>query len=236
MSKHLQRDLDRVKVDILRLGYMVENQIMKATKALIERNSAIAEDVVTGDDDIDRLEIEIEEECLKILALHQPLATDLRFIVAVMKVNNDLERMGDLAVNISQRALFLSKNEALEIPIDFKDMVDRVRKMVHDSLDALINQSTKLARRVCAEDDVVDEINRKMFTVLETMMMERADTVKRAVQTLSASRHLERIADLATNIAEDVVFMADGDVIRHGYNAGIPPYRADSLDDEEDSY
>ncbi|MFQ5766388.1 MAG: phosphate signaling complex protein PhoU [Acidobacteriota bacterium] len=217
MSKHLHRDLDRLKRDILTMGAMVEEAINKSIRALTSREVGLAEEVLEGDGEIDRKEVDIEEDCLKILALHQPVAVDLRFIVTVMKVNNDLERMGDLATNIAERAVYLASHPPMAVPLDFGLMAERVRSMVRDSLDALVRQDQELARKVLQADDEVDAINRSMFTLLQRAIKEDVSTVKRAIHTLSASRYLERIADHATNIAEDVVFMVDGEIIRHHF-------------------
>ncbi len=217
MSKHLHRDLETLKRDILTMGSMVEEALNCAIVALIDRRDDLAEQVMTGDDAIDDMEVAIEEDCLKMLALHQPVAADLRFIVAVMKVNNDLERMGDVAINISERARYLATHDPIGVPLDFRKMVDRVRLMVRQSLDALVNMDAWLARTVCEMDDEVDAANREMYVVLQRIMKEHPDTIERAVHTLSCSRHLERIADLATNIAEDVVFMVEGEIIRHRF-------------------
>jgi phosphate transport system protein len=219
MSKHLQHDLDQLKRDILTMGSMVEEATNKAMAALIQRRPELADEVIAGDDLIDHKELEVEDKCLKILALHQPVAGDLRFIVGCIKVNNDLERMGDLAHNIAERAAFLSRNEPLEVTIDFTRMVERVRSMVSDSLDALVNSDTALAREVCRRDDEVDHYNKQMFRRLENMMKERPETIERASQTMSVSRHLERIGDHATNIAEDIVYMVEGEIIRHSQDA-----------------
>ena len=216
MSKHLRRDMERIEELLLQLGAMVEESINKATIALVDRRADLIDEVIRKDQVIDHKEVEIEEECLKLLALHQPVATDLRFIVAVLKVNNDLERMGDLAINIAERAAYLNEHEPLGVPLDFNLMVRLVREMVSDSLDSLIKQDVTRARAICQKDDAVDAINKQMYEVLQARMTHEPATVKRAVTTLSASRHLERIADLATNIAEDVVFMVEGEVIRHG--------------------
>lgn len=216
MSKHLQRDLDALKKQLVYVGSLVEEAINFAMIALLDRREEISEQVINSDSRIDAQEIEMEENCLKVLALHQPMAGDLRFIVSVLKVNMDLERMGDMAVNIAQRAKYLSRQDPLGATIDFELMVEKVRNMVRKSLDALVNLDTVTARQVVAADDEVDELNKQMFDVLQDMMRKDATLVERAVDTLSASRHLERIADLATNIAEDVVFMVDGEVIRHG--------------------
>ncbi len=215
MSKHLQRNLDLIMKEITTLAYTVEDAMNKALLALHDRRSELAEEVIQGDDLIDQKEVRIEEECLKLLALHQPVAADLRFIISVIKVNNDLERIGDLASNIAKRAVYLSHHDPLHISLDFEGMSDLTSKMLRGSLDALADRDTTLAREVLVLDDEVDEMNKEMFVSLQKMMMEDSDTVKRAVHLLSVSRHLERIGDLATNIAEDVVYMVEGELIRH---------------------
>ncbi|MGB1398262.1 MAG: phosphate signaling complex protein PhoU [Planctomycetota bacterium] len=211
----LERDLEAVKSQLLDMGSLVEKVSNQAITALQERNTDLSAGVHELDLTIDQQEVKIEEECLKILALHQPVATDLRFVVCVMKVNNDLERMGDLAINIAERASYLSSHEPLGVPLDFHRMAELAREMVKESLSALLNLDTDLARKVLAKDDEVDEINRQMFEILEEIMLKDPTTIRRAIHLLSASRHLERIADLATNIAEDVVFLVEGEVIRH---------------------
>ena len=215
MTKHLIHDLDVLKKEVLAMGAMVEEATNKAIASIIQRDPDLAREVMQGDDDIDRKELEVEDACLKMLALHQPVAGDLRFIVAVMKVNNDLERMGDLAQNIAERALYIASHEPIDVHLDFTRMVERVRAMVGQSLDALVNLDPVLARKVCAQDDEVDAFNKHMFVVLQDLMYRDRETIERAVHTLSVSRHLERIADLATNIAEDIVFMVEGEQIRH---------------------
>ena len=215
MSKHLQRDLDYLKKELLGIASMVEQAANKALRAVMDRRTDLAEVVVKDDENIDKREVHIEEYCLKVLALHQPVAADLRFIITVLKVNNDLERMGDLAVNIAERALYLSAHPQLEVSLDFTQMAEDVRTMVRSSLDALTNQNTKLARDVLAMDDKIDAANRKMFALMEEQMRADPENISRAGCLLSVSRHLERIADLATNIAEDVVYMVEGEMIRH---------------------
>jgi len=215
MSKHLQRDLDSLKKRLLEVGSLVEESTNKAIVALTELRRDLAEEVIVFDDEIDARELQIEEECLKILALHQPVARDLRFVIGVMKVNNDLERMGDQAVNIAERAAMLSAEPPLGLPLDFNRMADVVRTMVRSSLDAHVNEDTALAASVRMMDDEVDDIHREMFAILKSRMCDQSGIVERAVAYLSASRDLERIADLATNIAEDVIFMVDGRVVRH---------------------
>jgi phosphate transport system protein len=215
MPIHLHRDLERLAKEILQVGALVEEATNHAIEALVHRRKELAERVLKGDDLIDRREVEVEVDCLKILALHQPVAADLRYIVSVLKVNNDLERMGDLAVNVAERALYLATHDPLPVRLDFDQMGELVRRMVRDCLDALVRRETDAAWRVIHDDDKVDAINRQMYGTLEQVMSDEPGTIQRAIHTLSASRHLERIADLATNIAEDVIFMVDGEVVRH---------------------
>ena len=215
MSKHLLHDLDFLQKEILSIASMAERATNKALLALLERRVELAEEVITEDEVIDRKEVQIEEECLKILALHQPVATDLRFIIAVIKVNNDLERIGDLAVNIAERAVYLSRRDPLQMSLDFPGMAKQVRDMLHRSLDALAAENTTFAQEVLAMDDTVDASNRAVFVQLQELMHKSPETIKRAVHLLSVSRHLERIGDLATNIAEEVIYMVGGEIIRH---------------------
>ncbi len=215
MSIHLQKDLEHLDKELLILSSMVEDATNKAILALVDRRLDLARQVMREDDRINHREVLIEEECLKMLALHQPVAADLRFIVAVLKVNNDLERMGDLAVNIAERAAYLATQEPLQVSLDFPKMAEGVRDMVRESLDALSNMNPRLARHVLTMDDEIDEANRGMFDILQELMHRDPSTIERAVHLLSASRHLERIADLATNIAQDIVYISEGKLIRH---------------------
>jgi phosphate transport system protein len=215
MSKHLQSELENLKKELLGMAAMVENATDKALAALVERRGDLAREVISEDDIIDQREVRIEEECLKILALHQPLAGDLRFVITVLKINNDLERVGDLAVNIAERALYLADKEMLAVTLDFPEMADGVKKMLRSALDALTVRDTGLARKIIAEDDLIDAHNRRMYAVLIRVMQNNPAAVKRALHLVSASRHLERIADLATNICEYIVYMVEGELIRH---------------------
>jgi len=215
MSKHLHRDLELLKREILGMGRLVEEATNRAIEALEERDPDLARRVIDGDDRLDAKEIEVEEECLKVLALHQPVAADLRFIVAVLKVNNDLERMGDLAKNIAKRSLDIDLDRKL-VPSQLREMADRVQAMVSRSLDALVRMDPWIARSVLGQDDEIDELNRRIFAELRQQMEQDSHSVGNATSLLSISRHLERIADLATNIAEDVVFTVEGEVVRHG--------------------
>ncbi len=233
MSIHLQKDLEHLDKELLILSSMVEDATNKAILALVDRRLDLARQVMREDDRINTREVLIEEECLKMLALHQPVAADLRFIVAVLKVNNDLERMGDLAVNIAERAAYLATREPLQVSLDFPKMAEGVREMVRESLDALTNMNPRLARHVLTMDDEIDEANRGMFDILQDLMHRDPSTIERAVHLLSASRHLERIADLATNIAQDVVYIAEGRMIRHLTEDDIDRQKAEN--NERDS-
>lgn len=215
MAKHLERNLSGLKKEILGVGSRVEEAVNKSILALVDRRSDLAEEVRVGDQEIDDLEIKVEEECLKLLALHQPVAHDLRFVIAMMKVNNDLERVGDLAGNIAERAIFMAGKPEIAVPRQITEMAERVRGMLHDALNAVIERSTALAQKVLLEDQYVDSRHIEVYTVVQNAIRERPDQVELYIQLLSVSRYLERMADLATNIAEDVVFMVDGQVIRH---------------------
>ncbi|MDA1193761.1 MAG: phosphate signaling complex protein PhoU [Planctomycetota bacterium] len=215
MPIHLHRDLDRLAREILALGALVEQAAQNAIDALVHRRGELARAVIRGDDPIDLQEVEVETDCLKMLALHQPVAGDLRYIVAVLKVNNDFERMGDLAVSIAERAEFLASKEPLELGIDFKRLGSLVMQMVRHSLDALVRRNVKVAREVLRYDDAVDTMHRDVIVRIEEALQQDPSVAVRAISQLSASRNLERIADLATNIAEDVIFMVEGEVVRH---------------------
>ncbi len=215
MAVHLQRDLDSLKENILTLGGRVEDAINKAMRALDQRRPQLAEEVIDGDSEIDHREVEIEQECLKILALHQPVAGDLRFVVAALKVNNELERLGDQAANIAIRTRFLSDHDPIDVPVDLNRMVETIQSMVQGSLDALVNQDPDKAREVIELDDAVNEAHEKMFQELQSLMAENPDTIERAIHTLFVSRYLERMGDLTKNICEDVIFLAEGEVVRH---------------------
>lgn len=215
MTKHLLRDLENLKRQIQAIGSLVETAIAKATTALLERRADVAAEVLHGDDAIDEREVLVEEDCLKVLALHQPVAIDLRYIVAILKVNNDLERMGDLAVNIAARAEELLEEEPVRLPPKFVTMIETVRRMVHDALAALILSDVGVARRVVAADEVVDQVHRQMFREMTALATREPARLSAAISLLSVSRYLERIADQSTNIAEDVIFLVEGEIVRH---------------------
>ena len=215
MTRHLQNDIDQLKTQILSMGEAVADRVRRALSALVDYDGILAQQVIEGDSEIDDLEVRIEEECLKTLALHQPVATDLRWVIAVMKVNSDLERVGDLAVNVAERAAYLARHEGIGIRLDFAMMGEAALEMVTNCLKALVSLDVDLAREVIAADEKVDKMNRDMFIALQLRMKEDPSVIERSIHFLSASRHLERIGDHATNIAEDVLFLVEGIVVRH---------------------
>jgi phosphate transport system protein len=215
MAKHLQKEIENLKRKILALGARVESAVRQATESIEHRDADLARSVIDKDPEIDQIEVEVEEECLKILALHQPVAIDLRFIVAVLKINNDLERIGDMAVNIAERSVFLANKPPVSVRLDFAGMAHGAQAMVKKSLDALVNISAELAGEVCASDDEIDRMNRNMYLDIQKAIIERPDQAQCLIHLLSVSRHLERIADHATNIAEDVIYMIEGQIVRH---------------------
>ncbi len=215
MSIHLHRDLENLQRRILSLAAAVEQAVENAIQALFERDVELARTLMEGDTPIDLEENEIEEDCLKILALHQPVAGDLRGVAAVLKINSDLERMADLAVNIAERAYSLAQGPEIPIPATLRKMTDLTNTMVRDSLDAFVNLNSDLARRVCRLDDEVDRCNREIIELASAFMKQSPANVDPGLHLFSAARQLERIADHATNIAEDVVYLVEGKIIRH---------------------
>jgi len=215
MTLLLHKEIDRLKKMLLSLMAVVEESLNKAVLSLENRDLALAQTVIADDERIDEMEVDIEEEALKILALYQPVAIDLRFIVSAMRTNNELERIGDTAVNIAERATFLSGQPPLNLPIDLPAMADKVQEMLRSSLDAFVNMDDDLAREVLSMDDDVDEMNRRMFTIVYEKVREMPERAEALIHSLSATRHLERVADHATNIAEDVIYLVMGEIIRH---------------------
>jgi phosphate transport system protein len=216
VSKHLRKEIENLKRMILALSGVVEEAFHKAVAAIERRDTSLAEDVIRSDARVDEMEVEVEEECLKILALHQPVAMDLRYIVAVLKLNNDLERIGDLAVNIAEQGQRLADRTAPVVTVELTEMTRRVEWMLSGSLDALVNLDVETARQICAADDEVDRMHRQVYDQIQAMMREGGQRVDTLIHILSVSRYLERIADLSTNIAEDVLYMVDGEIVRHG--------------------
>jgi len=218
MPLHLQRDLDHLHHEVLALSGLMEEMLEKATRALFERDALLADEVIAFDEIVDDREVQIEEECLKALALHQPVAVDLRRIATVMKVNNDLERMADLTVNLAERAKALVEHPTFVIPIRLARMADMTRQMVADVLDSFVNVDTTAATQVSATDELVDALNREIIDELQKTMQQNPGLVVPGMHCFSASRHIERISDHATNIAEDVIYMAEGVIVRHRFS------------------
>jgi phosphate transport system protein len=215
MSMHLQRDLENVQRRLLAMASTVERTVENAIRAVIERDVELAQALMTGDTVIDLEENQIEEECLKILALHQPVAVDLRRVAAMLKINSELERMADLAHNIAERAHALSEGPQVPVPALFRQMTDLTNTMVRESLDAFVNLDANQAKRVCRMDDEVDHYNLEIIEQARRYMKRSPDNVDPGLHLFSAARQLERIADHATNIAEDVVYLVEGNIIRH---------------------
>ena len=215
MPLHLQREIENLKKDILTVGAMSELSVREATLAIQRRDEKLARNVIDKDLRLDQMEVEVEEACLKILALYQPVAADLRFIIAVLKINNDLERVGDIAVNLAERCLYLITVPRVDISFDFMAMASRVQRMLKESLDALVNLNADLAHSVIKADDLVDAMNRQMYNLIQEAILIQPERAEALIQLLNVSRHLERIADHATNIAEDVLYMIEGRVVRH---------------------
>jgi phosphate transport system protein len=216
MSKHLERDLNQLTQQLLKLGGIVELLINDAMVGLINHRDELADKVLKNALEVDRLEVEIEEECLKILALHQPVAVDLRFLVVVLKVNNDLERIGDISENLAERAKHLNTFKDFKIPSEFiEHMAIEAKAMLNNSLKSLVNKDVNLANQVIDRDDVVDDLHRRGYLEIKETMKHNVHYIDPLSDILSISRYLERIADLSTNIAEDVIFMVEGDVVRH---------------------
>ena len=215
MKRHLQKELSGLKKRILSLGALVEERVRMTIRALETKDGELAREIIRSDKEIDQAEVEVEEECLKIIALHQPVAVDLRFINIVIKINNDLERVGDEAVNIAERVENMSKRLPLAFPFDFAAMAEKAEAMLKNSLDALVNQDVDLAYKVCLGDDEVDRMNRTIYDKVKAAIKEQPDRVAYLLSLMLIGRHLERIADHATNIAEEVIYMIEGKIFRH---------------------
>jgi phosphate transport system protein len=215
MQRHFHEELEALKQTLLAMGGLVEDQIRRVMRALLERDSAAAQDVIDRDARVNAYDVEVDEKCVELLALHQPTAGDLRFITTAMKIVTDLERIGDQAVNIAQRSLELNAEPQLKPYIDLPVMADRAQRMVKESLDAFVARDTALARQVCGEDATVDALKEQIFRELLTFMMADPRTIPRAIRLILISRFLERVADHATNIAEMVIYMVESKMVRH---------------------
>jgi phosphate transport system protein len=215
MQRHFHEELGALKQTLLAMGGLVEDQIRRVMRALVERDDEQARDVIDRDRQVNAYENEIDEKCVELLALHQPAAGDLRFITTAMKIVTDLERIGDQAVNIAQRALELNREPQLKPYIDLPRMAEKAQAMMKESLDAFVSRDASLARRVRGQDEAVDALNHQIFRELLTFMMEDPSTIPRAIRLILIARFLERVADHATNIAEMVVFLVESKIVRH---------------------
>jgi phosphate transport system protein len=215
MQRHFDQELKDLKAKLLRMGGMVEDQIQGALRALVDRDSVLAREVIENDHRVNALDVEVDENCLSLLALQQPTARDLRFITTAMKISTELERMSDLSENICERAIELNEEPQLKPYIDIPRMANAALKMVRDALDAFVASDAVLAREVCADDDFIDELTEQLFRELLSFMLEDPTTISRAIRITFIAKYLERIADHATNVAELVVYMVEGKIIRH---------------------
>ena len=215
MPKRLQKDIEKIKKMVLSVGAMVEERLRMSIKAIETWDAGLAEDIIRRDYEIDELEIEVEEECLKILALHQPVAVDLRFIIATIKINSELERIGDEAVNIANRVRNISKRRKLDLSFDFTIMAEKAATMLRLSLDSLVNLDQDLAFKVLTLDDEVDLMHREIYDRIKEVMSQNPDYVGYLINLYTTSRHLERVGDHSTNIAEEVIYLIEGEIIRH---------------------
>ena len=215
MQRHFHEELESLKQTLLAMGGLVEDQIRRVMRSLVERDDALAQEVIERDQQVNAYDVEVDETCVSLLALHQPAAGDLRFLTTAMKIVTDLERMGDQAVNIAQRVLELNREPQLKPYIDLPRMAEKAQLMVKQSLDAFVARDTELARRVCGEDAEVDALKEQIFRELLTFMMEDARTIPRAIRLILISRFLERVADHATNVAEMVIYLVDAKMVRH---------------------
>jgi phosphate transport system protein len=215
VARHFHDELDGLKQTLLAMGALVEDQIRRVMRALVERDEALARNVIEGDRQVNAYDVEIDEKCVELLALYQPTAGDLRFITTAMKIVTDLERIGDQAVNIAQRAVELNEEPQLKPYIDLPRMAERAQRMVKDALDAFVSRDTTLARDVCARDNEVDALKEQIFRELLTYMMADPKTIQRAIRLILISRFFERVADHATNIAEMVIYMVESKMVRH---------------------
>ena len=218
MSRHLSQDLEEAYHRVLALSGQVEEMFNQAIRALMGRQLELAANVIARDEEIDKIEVRIEEECLKMLALHQPVAADLRRLTTMMKVNNDLERIADLACNVAERATDLIEHESFPIPELLRDMASEAIAMVRDSLDAFVNLDIQLAYKVIHRDDAIDEMNVEIIDQVTGLMQQDMLWTEPALYSFSAARSIEQIADHAVNVAEDVIYMVNGVIVRHRHN------------------
>ena len=241
LERHFVHEIEALKEQLLRMGGRAEAIVLKAVEALRRRDEVLAREVFADDKHVDQLELDIDARCVGLLALQQPLAGDLRFITAALKISNDLERVGDHAVNIAGSAVRLAREPELQPMVEIPPMAELASGMLHEALDAFVRRDSEAARRICRRDDAVDQLNRQVFAELLGLMREDRGTVSRAMELILVARNLERVADLATNVAEEVVFIAEARVIKHhaeerstaGEHTGETTPRADSPGGDE---
>jgi phosphate transport system protein len=215
MHPHMEREIENLKKKLLTVSADVETALQKAIRSLRDRDAILAQQVIDGDRDIDQMEVDVEEEVLKILALYNPVAIDLRFVISVLKINNELERIGDQAANIAARTILLDSHPKIQIPQELTKMVNGTQAMLKKSLDALIGMDSKLARDVLQADDEIDDLHRIMYSLVQDRIRSDIDRIECWISILSVSRQLERTADQVTNIAEDVIYLVEGEIVRH---------------------
>ncbi len=216
MRQHFHKELQKIKKQILTLGAMIENNVKDIKAAIATFDPEIAAAIIKSDHLIDEMEVEMEEECLKVLVLHQPVANDLRFLIAVIKINAELERIGDQMSNIARRIQTIAKQKQCEFVFDYAVMIEKAEHMLKLSLDALVNMDFEMAVQVLKLDDEVDDIRTEAYKMIRDALIEQPDHADYLLNLLFVSRHIERMADHSTNIAEDVIYMVDGEIIRHG--------------------
>lgn len=215
MQRHVDLELADLKTQLLKMGALVEEQLARAIKALVDRDSSLASQVIARDKLVNRFDVEIDENCIRLLALQAPTARDLRFVTTAMKISTELERMSDLAENICERVIELNEEPQLKPYIDIPRMANWAMKMVRESLDGFVRSDPALARKVCADDDFVDDLTHQLFRELLSFMLENPGTITRAIRLTFIGKYIERIADHATNIAELVIYMVEGKIVRH---------------------
>jgi phosphate transport system protein len=215
MQRHIDQELADLKTQLLKMGALVEDQVERAIKALVDRDSGLASQVIERDKVVNRFDVDIDENCIRLLALQAPAARDLRFVTTAMKISTELERMSDLAENICERVIELNEEPQLKPYIDIPRMADWTMRMVRECLDAFVRSDAALARKVCADDDFVDNLTNQLFRELLSFMLENPGTITRAIRLTFIGKYIERIADHATNIAELVIYMVEGKIVRH---------------------
>lgn len=215
MQRHFDRDIEEIKDMLLRMGAMVEDSISQSIRALLQRDTAMAERVIELDDEIDQMEVAIDQRTIELIAKMQPAAGDLRFVAAIMKITPELERIADLAQDVCERAIELNREPAIKPIVQLPQLAEKAQSMVHDALDAFVRGDTALARNVIHRDDVVDQLTEDSFRALLTYMLEDARNISRAIRLTFIGKYFERMADGATNICEMVVYLVEGKVIKH---------------------